>query len=65
MQHRLKAVDRLEPREILNVAERFREIPGDYRTIRQFLDIMRSGHPRFEEYADCGSTIDWRAGRPC
>src|SRR4029077_11707964 len=52
LQDGLKAIDRLEPGEILDVPEWLCQIPGDDHAIRQFLYIVRPGCPRFEEHTD-------------
>src|SRR5579871_856331 len=62
MQHGLKSIDRLKPGEILDIAERFRDVPSDHHAIGQFLYVMRSGHSRLEEDTNCRSAINQSAG---
>ena len=62
MQRGLKAVHRLEPREVLDIAERLRKIPSDDHSVRQFLLVMSSQHSRLEEDTDRWDRVDQCAG---
>src|SRR5579864_5042776 len=65
MQHSLKAVDRFEPCEIQQAAERLREIPGDDHSIQLSLYIVRAEQSRFEEYAEERGLVKQDVGRLC
>src|SRR6185437_10121764 len=58
LQHRLKSVCRLGPGEILDIPERLSKVPRDYHAIGEFLGVTSAGHPRLEERADRGSTVE-------
>lgn len=51
----LKAVDRFEPSEVLDVSEWLGSIPRNEHTIREPFDVMRSGPSRLKEDADGGA----------
>src|SRR5215467_2085775 len=63
MEHSLKAIDGLEPCEVLDVPVRFRKVPRHDYAVWQFLHIVRTGRAWLKEDADRRSAIDQRAGR--
>ncbi len=63
VQHGLEAVRRLRPGEVLDVAPRFGDVPGDDGAVSGLPHIMRAGHALLEEDADRRHGVDEVARR--